>query len=197
MASVTITIDVDDDILAVLRDAVALWPALHSQRGPGRPTQRLPLSPSKRMEVLARDDYHCVYCGRGVEDGDVKLHVDHVIPVSAGGSNDVANLVTACDECNGGKGASTLTNLPVVSSGILDNPTKVERCTQWLIEEMANGEWYASTELFNAGKQLGFSESVVRKAKQNVAECKRVSNAFHNRLGPQYLESTEGGEGDG
>ena len=36
-----------------------------------------------RYDVLRRDDFHCVRCGRGREDG-VKLHVDHIVPVSRG-----------------------------------------------------------------------------------------------------------------
>jgi hypothetical protein len=34
---------------------------------------------------------------------DVTLHVDHVIPVARGGSNDPANLISARAECNSGK----------------------------------------------------------------------------------------------
>ncbi len=36
-----------------------------------------------RYDVLRRDDFRCVKCGRGREDG-VKLHVDHIKPVSRG-----------------------------------------------------------------------------------------------------------------
>lgn len=41
--------------------------------------------------------------GRGREDG-VKLHVDHVIPVSRGGKSVMDNLQTLCEDCNCGKG---------------------------------------------------------------------------------------------
>lgn len=51
--------------------------------------------------VLYRDSFTCQYCGRSAPD--VVLHVDHVIPVSKGGTNSMANLVTACEECNLGK----------------------------------------------------------------------------------------------
>lgn len=37
-----------------------------------------------RYDVLRRDGFRCVKCGRGREDG-VKLHVDHIKPVSRGG----------------------------------------------------------------------------------------------------------------
>lgn len=35
----------------------------------------------------------------------MKLHVDHVLPVSLGGLNQIDNLVTACQGCNLGKHA--------------------------------------------------------------------------------------------
>lgn len=54
-----------------------------------------------RFEVLRRDNHACRYCGRAAPD--VKLTVDHVVPVTLGGSDDPSNLVTACSDCNSGK----------------------------------------------------------------------------------------------
>lgn len=48
----------------------------------------------------------CVYCGR--RPPDVELHVDHVVPVAKGGSNELHNLVAACRDCNLGKHAKEL-----------------------------------------------------------------------------------------
>lgn len=56
-----------------------------------------------RYDVLRRDDFRCVKCGRGREDG-VKLHVDHIKPVSRGGKSVMSNLQTLCEDCNCGKG---------------------------------------------------------------------------------------------
>ena len=56
-----------------------------------------------RYDVLRRDNFHCVRCGRGKEDG-VKLHVDHIVPVSRGGKSVMSNLQTLCENCNCGKG---------------------------------------------------------------------------------------------
>lgn len=44
----------------------------------------------------------CHWCG--VKVGK-KYHVDHVVPLSRGGSNDPANLVISCHSCNESKGA--------------------------------------------------------------------------------------------
>lgn len=52
-----------------------------------------------RTRIFHRDDFTCAYCG---ERGG-RLECDHVVPVSRGGSNDDANLVTACMPCNRSK----------------------------------------------------------------------------------------------
>lgn len=55
-----------------------------------------------RFEILKRDGFRCVYCGASPLRG--YLHVDHVVPVIEGGTNEPSNLVTACRDCNLGKG---------------------------------------------------------------------------------------------
>lgn len=47
-------------------------------------------------EILIRDNYTCAYCG---QVGGI-LEVDHVIPISKGGTNYNSNLKTACRKCN-------------------------------------------------------------------------------------------------
>lgn len=68
--------------------------------------QRRLVTPSLRYDIMKRDGFRCVICGRGAEDG-VKLHVDHIKPVSKGGKTTPSNLRTLCQECNAGKGAKT------------------------------------------------------------------------------------------
>jgi hypothetical protein len=62
------------------------------------------LSKSLRFEILRRDSHVCRYCG--AKAPDAQLVVDHVVPVSLGGADDPANLVTACEDCNAGKGST-------------------------------------------------------------------------------------------
>lgn len=57
------------------------------------------ISGKTRLDVFERDDYRCQMCGRTVEDG-IKLHIDHIVPFSKGGSNDMDNLQVLCHECN-------------------------------------------------------------------------------------------------
>jgi hypothetical protein len=57
-----------------------------------------------RFAVLKRDRFTCVYCGG--HPPNVELQVDHFHPASRGGADHIDNLVTACRECNAGKGTT-------------------------------------------------------------------------------------------
>ena len=52
-----------------------------------------------RHEVFKRDNYTCVECGARKSDG-ATLHVDHKVPVSKGGTDELDNLQTWCSDCN-------------------------------------------------------------------------------------------------
>ena len=62
---------------------------------------RKPISKKLRFEVFKRDSFTCQYCGKSAPS--VVLEVDHIEPVSKGGTNDILNLVTSCFDCNRGK----------------------------------------------------------------------------------------------
>lgn len=64
-----------------------------------------PISRRIRFEILRRDGHTCRYCG--AQAPDVPLTVDHVIPRALGGSDEPSNLVTACRDCNFGKGSTS------------------------------------------------------------------------------------------
>jgi predicted restriction endonuclease len=60
-----------------------------------------------RYEVLKRANKRCALCG--VKDGDeeyedrLPLHIDHIVPRSKGGSNEIEILQVLCRACNLGK----------------------------------------------------------------------------------------------
>lgn len=72
-----------------------------SSKGKRRPK----IDGNTRQKVFARDGRRCVYCGCTEEE--MTLCLDHVIPLSRGGSNTADNLVVACFPCNTDKGART------------------------------------------------------------------------------------------
>lgn len=73
---------------------------------------RKALSKKTRFEVFKRDKFTCQYCGKSAPDA--VLEVDHIVPVAEGGGNEVTNLVTACFDCNRGKGARKLSDDSVI-----------------------------------------------------------------------------------
>lgn len=64
--------------------------------------KRNPIPQGVRFDVFRRDNFTCVYCG--AKSPDVTLHCDHKLAVANGGSDDISNLVTSCQDCNFGKG---------------------------------------------------------------------------------------------
>jgi hypothetical protein len=71
---------------------------------------RKAISTRTRFEIFKRDAFTCQYCG--AKPPNVILHVDHILAVANGGTNDTGNLVTACSQCNLGKSAVPLSIVP-------------------------------------------------------------------------------------
>jgi len=66
--------------------------------------KREPISDKTRYKVLQRDNYQCVKCGASPKvNPNVILEIDHIIPVTKGGDNNLSNLQTLCKKCNRGK----------------------------------------------------------------------------------------------
>lgn len=74
------------------------------------PAKRKPISKKLRFDVFKRDGFQCTYCGEAPPK--VTLEIDHIEPVSKGGTNDINNLVSACFDCNRGKRNVRLTKKP-------------------------------------------------------------------------------------
>lgn len=71
---------------------------------------RKAISKRVRFDIFKRDGFECQYCGAAPPG--VLLHIDHITPVMDGGGNELDNLVTACADCNLGKGARSLLAVP-------------------------------------------------------------------------------------
>ena len=62
---------------------------------------RAPVSKNTRLFVLERDNHRCLACGT-----EENLTLDHIIPRSKGGTNDIDNLQVLCQYCNLSKGVN-------------------------------------------------------------------------------------------
>ncbi len=65
-----------------------------------------------RFEILKRDKFRCIYCGKlSIEDG-IKLHIEHIIPRIKTNlkteEETKERLVTSCITCNYGKSTNEL-----------------------------------------------------------------------------------------
>ena len=61
---------------------------------------------SNRQLLWEEATGHCIYCGHPVKPEE--MEVDHIEPLSLGGSNGMENKVCSCPHCNAAKGNQTL-----------------------------------------------------------------------------------------
>lgn len=92
------------DHVVVFEEFSALFETVRKRRDARNTAayQRKIMSHSLRYDIMKRDGFRCVLCGRSAND-HVTLHVDHILPVSKGGKTEYGNLRTLCSDCNMGK----------------------------------------------------------------------------------------------
>ena len=124
-----------------LRDQEGMQIKSHVDRGdlkPGeyiletlerKPTLGRGISPPLRNEILERNGFTCQQCGAGPGDQDpfntsrkVRLHIDHIKPLSQGGTNDKDNLRVVCSACNQGR-----SNIQTPSESVLNILARIRR----------------------------------------------------------------------
>jgi len=102
--------------------------------------ERLPvigrgISPQLRNDILERNGFTCQLCGAGAGDPDpfnpnrkLRLHIDHIVPISQGGTNDKNNLRVLCSACN--QGRSNIQGSSETARNLLARIRKVPRTVQ-------------------------------------------------------------------
>ena len=97
------------------------------------------VSGSIRYNVLKREKHRCELCG--AHEDQVALHVDHIIPRSKGGPDDISNFQTLCMTCNTNKRDTDDTDF----RGVLDSYS--DRETGCIFCELGAGRIIAENEL--------------------------------------------------
>ena len=75
-----------------------------------RPRFSKGITADQRARILQRNGMTCQICGAGAGEPDpfdpqkrVRLDVDHIVPLSEGGTNEDSNLRATCSACNRGR----------------------------------------------------------------------------------------------
>lgn len=126
--------------------------------------KRKAISKKVRFEVFKRDSFTCQYCGKSAPD--VVLHVDHIHPVAKGGKSDPMNYVTACVDCNLGKGAKTLDDKSVLEkqkkqlSDLNERREQLKLMVQWKesLAKIDDESVTAIEKMFYSGAGFVFSD---------------------------------------
>lgn len=146
--------------------------------------ERKSMSKKLRFEVFKRDSFTCQYCGRS--SPAVILHVDHIHPVSQGGTNDILNLVTSCADCNSGKGKRLLSDNTSMKKKV--NQLKVLQEKQEQLDAMY--EWQKSLsnlEDYSLNKAVEFYNSII----DDDYELSKVGEGIVRKVLSKYgLEET-------
>lgn len=111
----------------------------------GRIRYRKPLRREVKEAVYAKTNGLCWYCGYEVSDKPEshfsRANIDHVVPVSKGGTDDLTNLVPSCFQCNITKGTQTLEEFRKEES-----EKAISRCS-WGLERFVGVHRFCSNEL--------------------------------------------------
>lgn len=79
-----------------------------------KPTKRNHTGPGKRSQIFSASKGFCFYCGKHIHRAT--FTIDHVWPLSKGGTNILTNQVAACGPCNFEKGDSLPTEGEIIAA---------------------------------------------------------------------------------
>lgn len=124
------------------------------------------ISKKTRFEIFKRDDFTCRYCGS--HPPAVTLELDHIEAVANGGTAHETNLITACFDCNRGKGARLLSQ---AAPGLDERADKIREAEAQLAgyrEVVAEREARQDTDAWTVIEELFSRQETTRANYQSV-----------------------------
>lgn len=117
--------------------------------------------PTIRFEVFKRDGFKCQYCGR--TPPAVILEIDHINPRAEGGRDCIENYITACFDCNRGKGKRKLDSLPVALGDTIETIKERRRQLQAFnrLIETIEKEYQVGIDKVNQAFQETFPDRIL------------------------------------
>lgn len=143
---------------------------------------RKTLSLKTRYRVMKRDNFTCRACGASRHDNaTLKLEIDHVVPLAAGGTDKEENLQVLCVPCNAGKSNDSATHEPTLQEKVAAHPLMARKRHLELVAEPVD---IAATKFTPTAKQHRFREIVRRCSAQGLT-------TFEEWTGTYLLEFNE------
>ncbi|MEL7354445.1 MAG: HNH endonuclease [Cyanobacteria bacterium P01_A01_bin.116] len=119
------------------------------------------ISKTTREQVAIRAHYCCEYCKTQERLIGMPLVIDHIIPTSMGGENELHNLAAACYRCNQFKGARILAFDPQLNQ-------------ETTLFHPRDQSWFAHFQWREAGLYISGVTSVGRA----TVKALRLNNAY-------------------
>lgn len=138
-----------------------------------------------RQDIYERDKFTCQFCQNQFQVSE--LSIDHLVPVSLGGLDEMTNYVTCCRRCNSKKSNMPLPDflnqlgipvesLPVHGDPIIDNedlPIQLRLIRLRIFDRIRSGEMSATGK--QAQKKI---EKEYRRAFWDTPEGKQLESEF-------------------
>lgn len=120
----------------------------------------------RREIVMERDGYRCVKCGT-TED----LTLDHVVPLSRGGTHRIENREACCQSCNAAKGNSLAGVSPLLIRAEHKRLRRMRRASpKWLSKNEAPGTQQAQIGGPPKTQHVGDNASAPKSATKELRE---------------------------
>lgn len=131
--------------------------------------QIVDLHPNKmqKQQIWRYFDNKCAYCDITIDPNSRQGHLDHLLAVQNGGSNDIYNFVLACNICNGDEKRETQWREFLISkcknlsdSTYVERLTKIETWQRQSIMSQIDTEVLARMEVIIDTAKANFDQSV-------------------------------------